>query len=319
MGTFSEREAVDITVTDLGELCENEADAKFYTGNIGIKTEADRQTLEEMRAANLEQVYEKTLPGAPETCIDGSRHQFFSEAILRKRGPQGAGGTPVNAAVHYMVTEKNTTFLRDLVNFSQLYKESGVPFIPGDHNAIHAQGENSGCGGLDGMIPIAGLIIDPKARSAHMSLTRRIMGQQFDRRTYDTQIQRYGHFYSQLPGYLSEGDQKKALEIMQHMNPDADPVEPLTGDHGELKTRVNRVPYTTLFKDLLAAIPTRNGREMRAFGLDAWWYHELPRFTLPGEPALAQEYAHARAAYDAAGLMVLTDGSLGLTAREPKY
>jgi hypothetical protein len=253
-----------------------EPQPRIVSGDI---TEAEiEQFLEELRT---DAFYDSTQNFMPKCCVDG-RHRADNTCQL---GANAAGG--VFSLLAADMLSRTQTLRRGATNTKQ-YADNLCAFLGerfagqfGDHNAdTVAQQTDSGCGAIDKMPAVIGLIAHhgDELRQLAGAIGATIVDEDFDVITARAKAIADDHDITVDPGATMVDVLKKAAGN--------DSVETLTGIHNEVVVVVNEREGTTLNR---AKIKARYGDRLQAFNYDRWAMRKAVR-----EISDSQDEADAR-------------------------
>ncbi len=261
-------------------------------------------------ARDLDRYYVTVAAQGKTRCIDGRHDPKLDESAL---GPQVPGGAPGAALAYRLGVDKDDltrgTFTGDAEMMIESYLRLGLS--PGGHRDDNGDGDNVGCGAIDGLHSVLECMINPELVEDHKRLVRTIMDTDFNRDHYLRVLGAGLVLRSRSAAYFQ--GRGEILDLLARKAPNS--VSVLEGQHHEALLVVNLVPATTLSSNRFAV--DHNGAQ--AFGYDLWRSRQLAQmlFPMPSQQLDRERFIHARVMLTIATLMALTDGSLGVLLRLP--
>src|SRR5690606_33711770 len=229
-------------------------------------------------------------------------------------GPQVPGGAPGAALAYRLGVSKDDltlgTFISDAEQMMSTFKRLG--FNPGGHRDEHSLGIEGavGCGAIDGMDRILGVMTNPELIDDHKRIVKTLMGPLFDRDDYLRVVGAGLVLQGRSEGYFK--DREQIIDIMEEKFNKS--VATLEGEHNESLVVVNMVPHTTLSSNRYS----NDFEGMQACGYDLWRSLQMAEKVLPrpDQQKDRERFVMARAMFTIATFMALTDGSQRFILRE---
>ncbi len=296
----------------LGEL-RGDTNPDHWTGAISLTKRLDSGeiTSEEVEEAKsrINDCYGPATFGAPKRCGDGSTIEGYDdndpEWYGRPLGVQQFGGTNSDAIARRLKIgyQPGATRLNDVEDaIENHYSE----FSAGDHSDVHAQGDGTGCGQIDGEQRRFAIFGDNEKGKTLITIERDLYqkaGLVFPEEKTGQLLASGKSIHDNANDYFVDGN-ASILNLIKSKNSNQFAVERLTRPHPEVFLVLNFVEDTTFNRDHFNA-PTN--AKIGAFGIDVWSIIKEH-----GEDAF-----YVLADTVATG-MDLTDGTLQVVARVPK-
>lgn len=245
-----------ITLAEYG-LGDIEPVPRIERGEI---TEAEVDTfVEELQG---DEFYDEIDGFMPACCVDG-RHRLDGACKL---GANAAGGAFSLLAADMLTTQTFNLEAKNTADYAKNlfdYLQSTYPGQFGDHNAdqVKSAGTDSGCGAVDRMADIIGLIAShgPALRD-----TAELLGISINDDDFAVIQGRANHIAQDQGIKISNG-----LDMIAALKDKAGhtSVETLTGEHNEVAVVINEREGTTLNR---AKVRARYGNRLQAFNYDRW-------------------------------------------------
>ncbi|HVX58187.1 MAG TPA: hypothetical protein VG964_00440 [Candidatus Saccharimonadales bacterium] len=258
-------------------------------------------------------------PNAQVRCIDGRDEDEDTREDGVGLGPQVSGGTPVSAFTLRLARRGDMpgdTVEDDFQVVSEIVAKAGLPYGPGAHEDSGSAdtAEKTGCGAIDYMIEIAGIMGD---REAMYDYVKAVLGEDFNEQAFDEIIEEVGKYTEpeQRDKYFMRGKHGKTLiktakNLGKKQGKKA--VEKLRGTHNEVFLIINKVVGETFDRDGFSA---ENQHLAQAFNYDLWHVVERAHALFPDDEPARMRLITAQVMYAVGTAMALTDGSLELGIR----
>ncbi|MFO0920484.1 MAG: hypothetical protein U0451_02320 [Candidatus Saccharimonadales bacterium] len=296
----------------LGEL-RGDTNPDHWTGSISLtkRLESGEISSEEVEEAKsrINDCYVSVTIGAPKRCGDGSTIEGYDdndpEWYGRPLGVQQFGGTNSDAVGRRLKVgyQSGATRLKDVEDAIENHRSE---FSAGDHNDVHAEGDGTGCGQIDGEQRRFAIYGDDEKGKTLITIERDLYqkaGLAFPEAAAGQLLPNGKSIHDNAGDYFIDGN-ASILDLIQSKNSYQFAVERLTRPHPEVFLVLNFVEGTTFHRDHFNA-PTN--AKIGAFGIDVW-----DIIKEHGEDAF-----YVLADTVATG-MDLTDGTLQVVARVSK-
>lgn len=301
---------------------------KVWTGTISIDTRGDISAAEanaflEEKLASVEWV--PTNMQHAMRCPDGRPNKGTEDKVrngktTRSVGPQIFGGTPGCALAARVIENGDFSqyaFTNDVAKTTEFLKQRGIAF--GGHKDEHAHGDKCGCGAIDQIPAVLGVLGNDELAPTIQKLTAAIIGEEYSADTGRGLFMKFENLNRQADHYLErQGEtypyRRQVLQIMENESTHPEhAIQTMVGPHNEVALVVNKKRNTTLNR---AKLNVETDRKFQVFNFDYWACEELAKAYYPKSPEKQREWLHARVMQSVATAMVLTDGSLPVYVRQ---
>lgn len=292
----------------------NVAGAPSGAGWTGTITASHVENTDVLDREQPDEFFKSADLSAPARCIDG-RPSRRRRNVLSAQVP---GGTVGDAMAWRLVNgaPASAVLSDDIHAVDKVFRAAGLGVGGHTDDASHPDG-GTGCGAIDKLPAVLAHCHDPLVRRQITRLTSLLLGRDFNAKVLEDVLALIETFSRNHAGaYFSEADNYAyriaALAALRDDAAPLDPIERLTGTHAELAVFLNLAEGTTFDRDAFTA--ARSDRQL--FNYDVWHTFKAADVLFPGDEAARNHFIVCRIVLAVTTLMLLTDGTLPLIARQ---